>query len=68
MKVTIIGAGNMGRAIATRVVAGEHEVDITDRDPAEARKLAEELGPSATAVELEAGALVSARRPSRPGE
>ena len=53
MKVTIIGAGNMGRAIGTRAVAGGHEVEIVDRDPAEARKLAEELGPSATAVDPE---------------
>jgi 8-hydroxy-5-deazaflavin:NADPH oxidoreductase len=55
MKVTIIGAGNMGRAIGTRAVTGGHEVEIIDRDPAEARKLAENLGPSATAVEPEAG-------------
>jgi predicted dinucleotide-binding enzyme len=47
MKVTIIGAGNMGRAIGTRVVAGGHEVEIVDRDPGEAQKLAEELGGSA---------------------
>lgn len=33
MKVTIIGAGNMGRAIGTRLVAGGHEVAIMDRDP-----------------------------------
>jgi 8-hydroxy-5-deazaflavin:NADPH oxidoreductase len=49
MRVTIIGAGNMGRAIGTRAVAGGHEVEIVDRDPAEAKKLADELG--ATAVE-----------------
>lgn len=51
MKVTIIGAGNMGRAIATRAIAGGHEAEIVDRDPAEARKLAEEVGGSATALE-----------------
>jgi len=33
MKVTIIGAGNMGRAIGTRAVKGGHEVEIVDRDP-----------------------------------
>jgi hypothetical protein len=49
MKVTIIGAGNMGRGIGTRAVAGGHEVEIVDRDPAEAHKLAEEIG--ATALE-----------------
>jgi NADPH-dependent F420 reductase len=51
MKITIIGAGNMGRAIATRAIAGGHEAEIVDRDPAEARKLAEEVGGSATALE-----------------
>lgn len=51
MKITIIGAGNMGRAIATRAIAGGHEAEIFDRDPAEARKLAEELGGSVTALE-----------------
>jgi hypothetical protein len=51
MKVTIIGAGNMGRGIGTRAVAGGHEVEIVDREPADAQKLAEELGGSATAVE-----------------
>ena len=49
MKITIIGAGNMGRGIGTRAVAGGNEVEIVDRDPAEARKLAEEIG--ATALE-----------------
>ena len=51
MKVTIIGAGNMGRAIGTRAVAGGHEVEIVDRDEADAQRLAEELGGSATALE-----------------
>ena len=51
MKVTIIGAGNMGRGIGTRVVAGGHQVEIVDRDPAEARQLAEDLGGSATALD-----------------
>jgi NADPH-dependent F420 reductase len=51
MKVTIIGAGNMGRGIGTRAAAGSHEVEIVDHDPAEARQLAEELGRVATALE-----------------
>jgi predicted dinucleotide-binding enzyme len=51
MRITIIGAGNMGRAVGTRAVAGAHEVEIVDRDPAEAKKLAEELGGSATALD-----------------
>ena len=51
MKVTIIGAGNMGRGVGTRVVAGGHELEILDRDPAEAQKLADELGGGATALD-----------------
>lgn len=47
MDVTIIGAGNMGRGIGTRLVAGGNKVKILDHDPAEARKLAEELEGSA---------------------
>ncbi len=51
MKVTIVGAGNMGRGIGTRVVAGGHELEILDRDQPAARKLADELGGGATAPE-----------------
>ena len=51
MKVTIIGAGNMGRGIGMRAVAGGNEVEIIDRNPEDARALADELGESATAVE-----------------
>jgi 8-hydroxy-5-deazaflavin:NADPH oxidoreductase len=51
MKVTIIGAGNMGRAIGKRAVAGGNEVEILDRNPDDARSLADELGGGATALE-----------------
>jgi NADPH-dependent F420 reductase len=51
MKITIIGAGNMGRGIGTRAIAGGHEVEILDRDPAEARALADQLGASASALD-----------------
>lgn len=51
MKVTIIGAGNMGRGIGARAVAGGHDVEIVDRNPEDARALADELGGGATAVE-----------------
>jgi hypothetical protein len=54
MKITIVGAGNMGRGIGMRAIAGGHEVEIVDRDPAEARRLADELGGSATALEPDA--------------
>ena len=52
MKITIIGAGNMGRGVGTRAVAGGHQVEIVDRDPAEAEKLASELGGAARAGEV----------------
>jgi 8-hydroxy-5-deazaflavin:NADPH oxidoreductase len=52
MRVTIIGAGNMGRGIGTRAVAGGHEVEVIDNDPAEASALADELGGSATAADM----------------
>jgi NADPH-dependent F420 reductase len=50
-RVTIVGAGNMGRGIGTRVVAGGHQVEIIDRDPAEAQQLAKDLGGAATALD-----------------
>lgn len=31
MRITIVAAGNMGRGIGTRAVAGGHEVEIVDR-------------------------------------
>ncbi len=43
MDFTIIGAGNMGRGIATRLLSGGNSVVILDRDDAEAKKLAGEL-------------------------
>ena len=50
MKVTVVGAGNMGRGIGTRAVAGGHQVEIVDHDPAEAQSLADELGSGVTAL------------------
>jgi 8-hydroxy-5-deazaflavin:NADPH oxidoreductase len=54
MKITIIGAGNMGRGIATRAIAGGHDVEILDRDPAEAQALAEQLGGSTSVLDRSA--------------
>jgi 8-hydroxy-5-deazaflavin:NADPH oxidoreductase len=51
VKVTIIGAGNMGRGIGTRSVAGGHEVELIDRNSDDAKALAQELGESAVAVD-----------------
>ncbi len=40
MNVTIIGAGNMGRGIGTRMVAGGHSVTFVDANPETAEKTA----------------------------
>src|SRR3712207_394492 len=58
MHVTIIGAGNMGRGIGHRIVAGGHSLTIVDRDPEEAEQLMEELRGAA-----EGGATVEAAEP-----
>jgi predicted dinucleotide-binding enzyme len=43
MDILIIGAGNMGRAIATRAVAAKHSVRVIDHDDAKAEQLAADL-------------------------
>lgn len=43
MNVTIIGAGNMGRGIGTRVVAGGHSVTFVDANPETAQKTAADV-------------------------
>ena len=59
MQVTVIGAGNMGRGIGHRLVAGGHDVTVVDRDPEEAGRLAEELRGAA-----QSGATVEAAGPT----
>jgi 8-hydroxy-5-deazaflavin:NADPH oxidoreductase len=59
MQITLIGAGNMGRGIGHRLVAGGHERTIVDRDPQEAGRLAKELRPAA-----QGGATVEAAGPT----
>jgi 8-hydroxy-5-deazaflavin:NADPH oxidoreductase len=44
MRVLIIGAGNMGRGIATRLAAGGNEITLYDVDPAKSEALSTELG------------------------
>jgi 8-hydroxy-5-deazaflavin:NADPH oxidoreductase len=58
VQVTVIGAGNMGRGIGHRLVAGGNDVTIVDRDPEEAGRLAEELRAAA-----QGGATVEAEGP-----
>jgi predicted dinucleotide-binding enzyme len=40
MKVTVIGAGNMGSAFVSQLVRAGHEVSVTARDPAKAAAVA----------------------------
>jgi predicted dinucleotide-binding enzyme len=58
MRVTVIGAGNMGRGIGHVLVRGGHSVTIVDRDSEEAGRLAEELRGAARG-----GATVEAEAP-----
>lgn len=46
--ITIIGSGNMARAIGTRAVAAGRSLQILDRTPENAATLAAELGADAT--------------------
>jgi len=43
MDITIFGAGNMGRGIGTRAVAGGHSVTFVDANPETAEKAAAEV-------------------------
>ena len=43
MKVTIVGTGRMGRAIASRAVAGGHEVEFIGTHISKAQALADEM-------------------------
>ncbi len=47
MNVTIIGAGNMGRGIGTRVAAGGHSVTFVDENAEVAKKTAADVKASA---------------------
>lgn len=47
MDITIIGAGNMGRGIGTRAVAGGHSVTFVDANPETAEKTASDVRASA---------------------
>src|SRR3954447_7931223 len=49
MQITIVGTGNMARGIATRALAGGHDVTLVGTDRGKAEDLAGELGGSARA-------------------
>ncbi|HEX5809642.1 MAG TPA: NAD(P)-binding domain-containing protein, partial [Anaerolineales bacterium] len=48
MNVTIIGAGNMGLGIGTRLVAGGHSVTFVDANPETAEKTATQVKATAS--------------------
>jgi hypothetical protein len=52
MKIGIIGAGNMGRAFARRIIAAGHEVAIASKDLEHAEAAAKAAGGRARAVPL----------------
>jgi hypothetical protein len=52
MEVTIIGTGNMGRGIATRLLAGDHSVTLLGTETAKAEALAGELAGDVRAGQL----------------
>jgi 8-hydroxy-5-deazaflavin:NADPH oxidoreductase len=51
-KVAIIGLGNIGAAIATNLVKGNHPVILASRELGKAKELANNLGALATAKEI----------------
>jgi 8-hydroxy-5-deazaflavin:NADPH oxidoreductase len=58
MKVAIIGAGNVGKALATAITRAGHDVTIAAKHPEHARSAAEEIGvtPAETNSTAAAGA------------
>jgi|SRR4051812_8925794 NADPH-dependent F420 reductase len=58
MQITIVGTGNMARGIATRALAGGHDVSIVGTERSKAESLAGELGGSASAADAPGGDVV----------
>jgi 8-hydroxy-5-deazaflavin:NADPH oxidoreductase len=54
MDIAIIGAGNVGRALATSATRAGHAITITDRDPQEAQGTAQGAGARAAGSVAEA--------------
>jgi predicted dinucleotide-binding enzyme len=59
MQITIIGAGNMARGIATRGLSGGHTVQIIDREPDKAAQLPVGLQESTAAADVQAAGAAS---------
>ena len=54
MKVAIIGAGNVGKALATSITRAGHDVTISARTPESARRAADEVGAASASSNVEA--------------
>lgn len=54
MKIAIIGAGNVGSALATSATRGGHDIVIADRTPEDAQSVAQAAGARAAASNAEA--------------
>jgi len=58
VQITIVGTGGMARGIATRALAGGHDVTLIGRDKSKAEALAGELGGAAQAGDGVTGDIV----------
>jgi len=58
MNVTIIRAGNMGRGIGTRLIAGGHKVTFVDANPETAQKTAADLKAEVATLDAPLGDVV----------
>ena len=67
-EVTIIGAGNMARGIATRLLAGGAQVQILSPDARDAASLAGELAERGGGSPRERGGAAPHRGGGRPGD
>jgi predicted dinucleotide-binding enzyme len=54
--ISIVGAGNLARGLATRAVAAGYEVQLLIRDPSKGEKLVAELGTAVRVSPLDGGA------------
>jgi 8-hydroxy-5-deazaflavin:NADPH oxidoreductase len=54
MKVAIIGAGNVGKALGTSITRAGHDVTLAARDPQHAADVAQEIGATSAASNSEA--------------